>query len=320
MALAQPNTAAIVADPQRAIAIQLIDALMEATETRPATLWLDKPYNLYLTRDQADAYLDAMEQPQYVSAFHDPLLGLIRAKADTLILPVSDHVAFLDLGPGRPDKSVPLLNALARAAAECEYIPVDINRTFLDIAAAVVGSSGFRVQPWQTLFEDLHLRLISNTSLDHYQRMIMMGLTFMNYHPDEITALLATLVRPGDSAIVATELFVSADHSERPYRTGAAQRFTFLPLAAIGVPTDAGQYFVRFKRNRVEMGFSMRRSVAVNGLTIPAGTDVVTAVSYRYTAEQFSALLGNHFKVTLFIDDSNTVAIAKLEVADPLHP
>lgn len=300
--------------PSEAIRLQL--ALAVNSPETGGTIWLDQPFNLYLSDKQADAYLAAMATPQYVTAFHDPLAQLIEDHADVLTRRFDGAIAFVDLGPGKPDKSLPLLRALRKSGVDCCYVPVDVSARFLNIAVSAVEAEGFASCPQRCLFEEVSGVLDTKPRIRDCSRLINMGLTFMNYRPAAATSLLQSLLRSKDAAIVATELFRSEARAELPYRNSAAERFTFLPLEAAGIPRDAADYFVRYRAERVEMGFNIRSDIRLaDNVLIRSGTEIVTSLSHRYTIDKFRDLLEMQFDVDIAIDRDRLVGLALISAS-----
>jgi hypothetical protein len=296
-------------NPQGALALQLRCAPSDGH-----TLWLHRPANLYLIEKQADMYLKLMSQP-YGDGFHAKIRSLIATHREDLLAGFGQRLDLIDLGPGYPDKSFPLLWYMQQQKMTGRYMPVDISRRFLDVAVTACRPFGFTIVPHHSLFEELPEQLPKNS--DAAQRLVMMGVTFMNYAPEEMVPLLRRMVRPGDSAVIAGELYneESTVSMIAPYETAEAKHFNFLPLELLGIPESSLQYFVRLARSRIEMGFTVLHPIQIAGLQIQHDQEIVTSLSYRYGYEELLSILSTHFsRVQAFCDKEQTCIVVKASV------
>jgi hypothetical protein len=172
--------------------------------------------------------------------------------------------------------------------------PVDVSHRFLKLAADACRPFGFCVEPCHSLFEELPKRLAGMHACSG--RLLLMGVTFMNYAPERVCRLLSSLIRPGDAAVIAVELLRDGflQSVMQPYRSEQAEAFNFLPLEILGVQASSVEYFVRFERNRIEMGFEALGKVNIGAVQLEPGSRLVTSFSYRYRIQELRALLEYH--------------------------
>ena len=295
-------------DPRRALEQQVLSA-----GRGNCTLWLDSPFNLYLIDRQADVYLGLMQLSSYGEGFHATIRKVIERHSDSIISKLAAPLNVIDLGPGYPDKTFPLLERMRTEHLSGCYIPVDISRRFLKLAANACRPFGFPVEPCHSLFEELPGRFSTESAPSG--RLVLMGVTFMNYAPERACRLLSRLIRPGDAAVVAVELLRDGglESVMQPYRTEQAKTFNFLPLEIVGVNPDSVSYFVRFERSRIEMGFETRRPVSIGKVHLRTGQRIVTSFSYRYRIQDLRALLEYHFShVEVYSDAEESCAVARI--------
>jgi Histidine-specific methyltransferase, SAM-dependent len=305
------TTEALSGDPQGALTRQLGTAANHGQ-----TIWLDIPSNLYLIEKQADAYLDLMAR-SYGDGFHARIRNLIARHSEDLLAGLHPRIDLIDLGPGYPDKSFPLLECMRRRNTAGRYLPIDISRRFLDVAAAACRPFGFPIEPHHTLLEELpeELRRLPTCA----RRLVMMGVTFMNYAPGQVLLLLSRMLRRGDAAIIAGELH-SGDCVAAltgPYESEPAKAFNFFPLELAGVPQDHLSYFVRFIRGRIEMGFTILRPVRIGETSIAAGREIVTSISYRYRYQDLLSTLNRRFSIVQpFCDEQGRCAVIRISSSE----
>jgi hypothetical protein len=298
----------------RGAAEAIQEQILVALRARPDrhTIWLDRPYNLYLDDAQSEAYLSAASSDSYSKTLASPIRDLITTTTTVLLAGLSDHVEFIDLGPARPLYTLPLLMALRDSGVRCRYSPVDISEPLLSLATSEIQRHGFVVSGVHCLFEDLPKVLRRRTQHPLGLRLVNFGATFMNYRPAAAVSLLRQLLRPGDLGLVAADLFASPDAAIAPYLTSEAEAFTFLPLAAVGLAPEEVQYFVRYARSRVEMGFTVLRPRAIGHAMLRTHTDIVTALSYRYTPTSLAGAFQSFASVVLVTSDTGGVALARV--------
>jgi len=295
-------------DPRGALERQISTA-----DRRTGTVWLDNPFNLYLIDRQAEVYLGLMHSSSYGKGFHATIRKLIEQNSESIISKLAGPLNVIDLGPGYPDKTFPLLERMRTEHLAGRYTPVDISHRFLKLAADACRPFGFSVKPCHLLFEELP-KCLSGMNVSS-GRLLLMGVTFMNYAPERACRLLSRLIRPGDAAVIAVELLRDGclESIMQPYRSDQAKAFNFLPLEIVGVSPGSVDYFVRFERGRIEMGFEALRPVSIGKVQLPAGQQVVTSFSYRYRIQDLRELLEYHFSgVEIYSDAAESCAVARI--------
>jgi uncharacterized SAM-dependent methyltransferase len=271
-----------------------------------------QPYNLYLQDRQAELYLKMMDYTPYTNSCHKAIRELIAENRAELLSTDMKSLEIIDLGPGYPDKTFPLLECAPAQGLNSRYIPVDISRRFLSIASDACKPYGIPIEPKHCLFEELPVLLPPEEP--DTARLFIMGVTFMNYTPAEAVALLRSLSGPNTAFLVAAALLPNGPVQQviAPYTAEDARMFNLLPLDIAGFPASALDYFVRFQNGRVEMGFTLSRDVRIAGVEMGKGEEILTSISYRYQLEEFEAVVRRGFtNVQLAADGAKTGAIAK---------
>src|SRR5581483_8533641 len=205
-------------------------------------IWLGNPSNLYLVEKQANAYLKLMARP-YGDGFHARIRSLIARHSGDLLTGLGRIIDLVDLGPGYPDKTFPLLTYMQLHHMDGRYMPVDISQRFLDVSVAACRPFGFPIVPHHLLFEELPAEL--RKARTRGNRLILMGVTFMNYKPERILPLLGDMANTGDSVVLAGELYQphKIDAMLAPYQTEQAKAFNLLPLEVAGISQSSLRYF-----------------------------------------------------------------------------
>lgn len=236
-----------------------------------------------------------MGDEDYHSSFHNQTVEVLQSDPKGLLGDLSSSVvSYFDLGPGYPDKSLPLLKWMASNQCQVTYMPVDISASFLMVAEKAVNPYVKASQGFHCKFDELPSRISAHGK---GQVMVMLGLTFMNFTSDTIISLLKVIAGKGGKVIIASEL-ANAKTEESitsSYRSEEARKLGFGPLANLGFCPEDFDYRVRFYASRVEMYFIARKASAQDGVAFKAGEEIVTAISYRYTSEILQGLLKQFF-------------------------
>lgn len=276
---------------------QTVEGLRPDPE-RQGYFLLTEPHLLYMSNDQAKSYLEAMEDPEYAASFHCPTVKLIESNLPGIFRNVGGSVSLIDLGPGYPDKSIPMARYLKEHGVRFTYIPVDISKSFLDIAAGAMAPFAVQVHPIHAKFETCS-KLIPSSARQH-TTYCMIGLTFMNFIPDQILLLLKKISHDQGRVIIASELITEHNTTEKilhSYLAPEAQQVGFGPLRHLGLSDDELAYHPIFTNGRVELQFSLKEDPGeeLQRLGLKKGSIIVTAVSYRYRKEEIEALMERYF-------------------------
>lgn len=287
---------------------------LKVDKKRKGYFLLNEPHLLYLSDEQSNLYLDVMKSEDYSASFHGPTVEIINKALSDLFSETGKGVTLIDMGPGYPDKSLPMVRYLKDRQVPCVYVPVDISRSFLDIAAQHVRPYVERVHPVHAPFEEC--RAFIPGDVYRYTAFCMIGLTFMNFFPEKLLPLLKNIAGENGFVIVASELLTSQKSPDvvlASYRTREAQDFGFGPLKLLGLRQDRVTYQPQFVNGRVELQYCLTQDPGGNLVQtgMKSGDTVVTAVSYRYTTGQLSSLLEQYFRRhQMFISRDGGTALA----------
>ena len=298
----------------------ILEQLKTAIESgvKDNSIWIDKSSNLYLIEEQADAYLGVMENASYTMSFHNPLLDVIKENCANILLDINDNIDFIDLGPGYPDKTFPFLQYCNDNQIACKYIPVDINKKFLDISCEAVTKYNLSLAPLNCTFNEVPKFLNThNCNSFNNQRIIQIGLTFMNIRPHEILNLLLEIAKEKDVIMVATELINNENYQSivDSYLNKNVEELNMLLLDILGLSRAFFKYFARFYSGRVELGLESLEDVEVNDeIVLKKGMKIITAISCRYTLENFMTLIKEYDKnAVFFTDKQKKVCLTKIK-------
>lgn len=96
---------------------------------------------------------------------------------------------YIDLGPGSEHKEQYVFDQILEQGKKCVYRPVDISEKFLNEAVDYAEHQGILAEPVRASFEELPSILKKSDK----PRFVSLGLTYINYNPQEILKLLADI-------------------------------------------------------------------------------------------------------------------------------
>ena len=273
--------------------------------------FLTDPHLLYLSDQQSGTYLDVMQTPQYTNRFHSSTVEIINDNLERLCRGEGDTRTFIDLGPGYPDKTLPMVKYLRSQRIKTDYCPIDINKSFLNLAEKAMSPFVNSTSPINSNFLTAAEKV--PTELRKQYVHCILGLTFMNFAPQVIIPQLKALCGSNGSILLAAEVLNDPMELEgmlEVYRRETARNVAFGPLANLGFNQEQVNYKVSFKGARIEMAFTVKHCTMdqTEKTGLKSGDEVVTAISYRYTPNQLREILKTHFKdfEIIFSEDLST--------------
>lgn len=243
------------------------------------------------------AYLEMISKDNFYKTLHQPIEKLVEKYADSIIGSDTNEIELFDLGPGLPTKTIPLIKSMQDRNISFKYIPVDISKSFLEIAINEVKKYGVECNGINCLFEELPNK-ITIKEREATTRIFLIGLTFNNYRPSQILRLLDKLCAKNDFAIIITE-FYERDKEESillPYKDVFAENFNFLVLELMGFKKNDFSYFTEFNNSRIEMGFKPLGNITNGIINLSSKDKIITAISYRYSKSSITSFIQKHFK------------------------
>ena len=291
---------------------QIIKELQQ--EKKRKGYWnLYNPKNLYITDAQGQAYLDIMDNETYSSSFHDKTHILIEENISAITKNFSKkNIHIVDLGPGYPSKTFPIIDALKEK--EIEYWAVDGNNYFANISSDAIKKRGVKnCHPKQMLFEDT-----AKTLNKEIPKLLILGLTIMNFEPNYILPILKEcLTSKNDVSLTSIQFIDEKTNIEeilQGYKSKEAEKFNFLLLELLGFTKEDVKYTPQFANNRVEMCFEIKNvPQPLKETGIKVGDTIITAISYRHTLESFKKILSTYFTHNeIFVKDNTLIAVSRL--------
>jgi uncharacterized SAM-dependent methyltransferase len=276
----------------------IIDDLKHSKKIRVGNkirILFDQPYHLYLDEEQAKAYLEMINAESFATLLHDPALSLIERYREKILKDFKGPLSFYDLGPGLPIKTIPILEQLKKNRILFKYYAVDISKSFLEITKTEIAKIGINAEEINERFERLPDRIQNDQSKE---KLFFIGLTFNNYRPNTILSLLKKLAGDTGTCLIITEYFKKKNIETIlvPYKDKYAENFNYLSLKLAGIEKKDLKYFTVFRNKRIEMGFRVCNKIIIeNDLVLEKDSEIVTAVSYRYSKNILIKYISRYF-------------------------
>ena len=269
---------------------------LKKDEKKDNHYYLIEPHLLYLSEAQSNSYINVTKNDQYFNSFHYETLELIHSNLGK-ICGQNDSFSLIDLGPGYPDKSLPIARYMQSKGSLIDYYPIDISASFLQLAEKEMSSHVLAVTPICARFEEcqpfIPSQAFAKTSL------LMMGITFMNFDPNLIIPLLKSIAGKEGRVMLSTELITENNSIKSilsSYQIKECEEFTFGPLKNLGLDRNSVNYLAEFRNSRVETKFLLSSPFKMPGIQLKEGDIITTAISYRYSLDDLKILLGKYFK------------------------
>jgi uncharacterized SAM-dependent methyltransferase len=214
----------------------------------------------------------------------------------------------VSFGAGDGAKDRLLLQALKRAGKDVKYFPVDASQTLLEAACAAAEDEDFEVLGIKAdISSPMHLVLASDAA-ESPKLFLMSGNTLGGFDPMDQIRHIAECMRGGDRLIVDAEIY--SEQAAAAPADPKLMKFTFAPLASIGVQEDDGQIRFETKRDERHSGMhlitkrfhaqrDLRISVAGQEIQVARGERVFMNFRYLFTPDAFRWLLHKHAGLTV---------------------
>lgn len=272
---------------------------------------LTEPHLLYLDEAQANKYLQAMQNDQYKGGFHAETIEIIEHNLENMFKS-SNNIDLVDLGPGYPDKSLPIA-LWSQDKVKLNYYPVDVSPLYLKIATDKMKDLCDKVVGINKKFEDLEK---CNEYPKGKTTFVMLGLTFMNFDSLFILGLLKKIAGKNGHIIIATELLnKNIDQILKQYQIDEIKHSTFGPIALLGCDIEDFKYEARFNNNRVEATFIAKKNINLDKAYFLKNEKIITAISYRYSKKNLETILAKEFdQYTIYDSKSQNTALALCKI------
>ena len=283
----------------------------------------------YLTPEQAQGYLDLERDKGYQKNVIGNEIDLIKTNIDSITSFIdSGSVNIIDLGCGDGKKAVIFLTKLKEKLKEkniqdtkIRYCPIDISNYMVEKALTKVREADIEeivTFQWNISdFENIE-NVASLLRHGNYKRnlFLLLGNTLGNFEINELLYEIRSAMKDGDILVVGNGLDNrSSEAILKTYNNKQIDNWLIKILTQIGIKREDVKYGARFKNLRIEEYYVFLKDVQIDflgkKLLFNKDDQIITAVSYKYEADEFKSFLKMYFSESnIFISKDKSYALA----------
>ncbi len=248
----------------------------------------------------------------------DPYAELITKPERSYLEKIAPRVAkelpqefeFIDLGPGTANKEQFLFDELKKLNKRFIYRPVDISNHYLELASEHASKQGIAVNPLRSEFEEASNKL----GLPAIPRFVSLGLTFTNYNPETILAVLKNIAGTGGNIFVDAQMRDRVDMKAVTQTYAKDAKALVLPkLKLLGLNPDRD--ISKYETNDgVQMWVTVKNpSRELKDIGVKSGDSFLLFQSLRYTKEDLESVIRKHTRSFKLFDTADSFVGALLK-------
>jgi Histidine-specific methyltransferase, SAM-dependent len=228
----------------------------------------------------------------------------VAAKAAAAVQHFGAAAPLISFGAGHGARDRQLLDALAAPGRERKYFPVDASMAMLETACAAAEDAEIETLGIKAdISSPMHLVLASDAA-ESPKLLLMVGNTIAGFDPLDQVRHLSQCLHEGDRLILDGEIY--DEGSLARHDNALEKRFTFGPLAAVGLSSDDGEVRFEEKRDERHRGlhlitrhFRAGRDCILNDVPIERGERIGLNFQYLFTPQTFRWMIEKHAKLKI---------------------
>jgi len=275
----------------------------------------------YITPGQAQAFLDLEQSEDYQKDVIQKEIDLIEKHINEITYTIKDKpINIVDLGCGDGKKASIFLSYL-KDTAKLRYCPIDISSYMVEKAIEKMSKTKVKeIIKLQWNISDFE-NLENITPLLRYGEykdnfILLLGNTLGNFEIHEFLYGVRSAMKDNDFLLIGNGL----DNRQsgeilKAYNNKFLDNMLSKTITQVGLKKENLTYGARFRNSRIEMYYTIIRETVVSFLgrtvTFNVGDQIIVAVSYKYTRDDFMSFLKMYFAdVNLFISKDGSYALA----------
>ncbi|MEM4182031.1 MAG: L-histidine N(alpha)-methyltransferase [Candidatus Pacearchaeota archaeon] len=272
----------------------------------------------YLTEDQAKEFIKLEKIDEKQRMFVNEEIKLLRKYSKNISNTLAEkNINVVDLGCGDGKKAFSLIKIISKKH-KIRYFPIDINAFMLLEAykslSKIKGVTVVRDDNNLIDFLDISKieRFIRNKEF-RKNLLLLLGGNLENSDIHEILHEIRRGMKDEDVLLIGNKLSHPSRKKMVEYYANNKLIASLLvkPLEILGINKKDTFYFARFKQDRVEMLFEIKKDYEIGKIKFSNGDSVIIAVSYKYTEQKLYEVLTTYFsEVELFVSDKKNFALA----------
>lgn len=293
-----------------------------SSEVDGKRVWdISKREFLFRTDKLVDSFLKLRSHPRYKATVIDKELELMKEHSDILIDDIIDgDFNLVDTPCGDGTKAKFFVDLLKDADVSMRYVPVNIDKSLVDLSIKRVQSEGFKhvkdYLPQVASFEGLD-ETISTIRNSEYQRsvVLLLGSVVASFDINDYLFKLSNAMFKGDYVIIGNgirsgERLVNLDNYKNELFDSWLKQ---LPLE-LGFSEDDIEYDVRFNEMRVELFYKIKKDLDVKSgektISLKDGDELLVAFLYKFFEKELEDFCKMYFsEVKVFKDSEEEYAL-----------
>jgi len=278
----------------------------------------------YLTPEQAQAFLDLEDEPEYKEDVTQKEIDLINADMSDIIEEMGDEpINIIDIGCGDGRKASLFIEKL-KDRIKFRYCPIDISsymveKAFERVSKLNVGEV-FKFKWNLSDFENIQ-NITALLRHGEYKKnlFLLLGNTLGNFEINELLYELRSSMKEGDYLLIGNGLDNrKPEEILKSYNIKAFDKFSFQAIKQLGLEEENVKFDVRFRNSRVESFYTIvkPKDISFLGKTVKfdVGDQIIVIVSYKYDKQDLMGFLKMYFgevKLSISPDKSYAIALCK---------
>ncbi len=273
----------------------------------------------YLTSEQAQAYLDLEKSENYKKAMTDKEIEILKKSMPEISKKVSSDqgMNIIDMGCGNGKKAITLTEAF-NEKSKIKYCPIDISSHMVKEAIKNMknfGKGDVVEFEWNISdFENIEnvSKILKNQEFNK-NFFLFLGNTLGNFEIHEVMYELVDAMDNEEYVLIGMALAKpgSDEHTKNFNINKKADNFLVQVLTQIGFEKDEVEYGLRFKNNRRESYYTIKKDKKIilgeKFIAFYKGDQILVGVSYRYTIEKLKEMMDLYFgEFDAYLNDDGT--------------
>jgi len=279
---------------------------------------------MYITPEQAQAYLDLENSPDYNKEVIQKEVELIKSHIEEIIKKIGKTpLNIIDMGCGDGKKADIFVGQL-KEKIKIRYCPIDISDYMVKKAIERMSKKNIgEVVQFQWNISDFE-NVVNITSLlrqgDFKKNLILLlGNTLGNFEFHELMHQVSSSMEKGEVVLIGNGL-VKENITQilKSYSGEIINNFLKRIPLQLGLEEDEIEPGIRFKNSRVEMYYTIKINKEISCFNKNAkfneGDQIIVAVSYKYkkaVLQKFLKMYFDEVKIFTQSDDSYALALCK---------
>ena len=276
----------------------------------------------YLTPEQAQGFLDLEQGKFYQKDVIQKEIDLVNENMDDIIKEIGAKkpLNIIDLGCGDGKKAVLFIGNL-KDKLKIRYCPIDISSYMVakalerikELNVGEVVEFQWNISDFDNL--DNVATLLRNKEYPK-NFFLLMGNTLGNFEINELLYSISTSMKEGDYLLIGNGLD-NRHHDEivKSYHEPNVDKWLSKIIQQVGLDKKDVEFGVRFRNSRVELYYTIiadkKISFQDKHIYFSKGDQIVVAVSYKYTKDEFEEFMHLYFnRARVFTTKDKSYALA----------